>query len=182
MEHGPRSVVLWGSFLMTAVLLGPAPRAVGSDEAAEAGLSTGAGLPASAVRIPEANTAQAVHAALRGAAARLTRPGCQRILGDFRDRRGRSLGTGAGDSAAGFLSQLLFYDGSGTLACGRRRGRVLAFTRPSSRVIYICGQAFTSAHPYEAEATLIHEMLHAAGLDHEAGGVITETVVRRCGK
>jgi hypothetical protein len=137
----------------------------------------------SAVRIRDKATARAVEHALAAARERLAQPACQRVLSDFRDPSGRSLDdvvVGVGGSAQAFRAQLLFYEGSGYPTCVKRGA--LAFTQPSSRVIFVCGNSFVRAHPLQAQATLIHEMLHAAGLDHEASGRngTNWAVLRRC--
>lgn len=139
----------------------------------------------SAVRIRDAATARSVEQALEAAHERLARPACQQVLSDFRDASGRSLDeavAASAGSAQAFLARLLFYEGSGYPTCVKRGA--LAFTQPSSRVIFICGNSFVRAHPLQAQATLIHEMLHAAGLDHEASGRngTNWTVLRRCGE
>jgi hypothetical protein len=141
------------------------------------------GTHSTAVRIRDAETARAVNEALREASGALGRPECREVLSDFRDATGRPLAATLASIGAGaqeFLSALLFYDGSGHPACVKKGA--LAFTQPSSRVVFICGPAFLKAHPLHAKATVIHEMLHALGLAYEAPGRngTNEAVLRRC--
>ena len=61
----------------------------------------------------------------------------------------------------------------------------LAVTEPGSRVVFICPTAFVEAvsgKPEQAEATLIHEMLHSLGLGENPprSRDITERVLFRC--
>ena len=127
--------------------------------------------------------AAAVDRALHEAFDSLGRPECREVFSDFRAASGRPLSSALGATgleAGEFLSGLFFYDGSGYPGCTKRRA--LAFTRPGSRVVFICGQAFLKADPQEAKAVLIHEMLHALGLVNEAPGSNgpTQTVLHRC--
>jgi hypothetical protein len=136
-----------------------------------------------AVRLQDAAVARAVDRAFREAFASLGRPDCREVFSDFRAASGRPLASAlaaTGLDAREFLSSLFFYDGSGYPGCAKRGA--FAFTRPGSRVVFVCGQAFLKADPLEARAVLIHEMLHALGLVNEAPGSngITRTVLRRC--
>lgn len=133
------------------------------------------------VRLPNAVARLAVESALDAAFSRLADPACQAVVADFEDRAGHSLAqalAAAQVSAPGFLSSLFFFEGSGYRVCKSRD--VLAFTRPGSRVVFVCSASFEKADPSEAWATVVHEMLHALGLDHEAGGRISRTVLQRC--
>src|SRR5215831_19126141 len=61
-----------------------------------------------------------VHAALEGAAKRLAKPACQRVLDDFQDDRGELLSTvlaSKGMTHQAFLSSLIFVDAESTGPC-----------------------------------------------------------------
>ena len=77
---------------------------------------------------------------------------------------------------------VLFYDGSTTAPC--RRPRVYAFTAPGSRVVRACPALgrLAAAAPDEAEAVVIHEVLHTLGLAENppSSEEITARVERRC--
>ena len=58
-------------------------------------------------------------------------------------------------------------------------------TRPGSRVVFVCTTRFTDLverNPAEAEAIVIHEMLHTLGLGENppASDAITEAVAVAC--
>ena len=137
------------------------------------------------VRVPHNDVAQAVKRALAGADRLLGEPACQQVLTDFRDASARTLKEvldGSDVSARGFLRWIVFSDGRGLKAC---RNGTLAVTEPGSRVVFIC-PAFAEAatgHPEEAEAALIHEMLHTLGLGENppTSLEITARVTERCG-
>ncbi len=62
----------------------------------------------------------------------------------------------------------MFAEGHGERLC--RRSGVLAFTSPGSRVVRVCGDRFRplpQREPRQAEAVVIHEMLHTLGLGEE---------------
>jgi hypothetical protein len=132
------------------------------------------------------DVAQAVRRTLAGADRLLGEPGCQQVLSDFRDASARTLQEvleGNEVSARAYLRWIVFSDGRGLKACGNG---TLAITEPGSRVVFICPAAFTaaaSAHPEEAEAALIHEMLHTLGLGENPprSSDITARVRARCG-
>jgi hypothetical protein len=139
------------------------------------------------VRVPHNEVAQAVTRALAGADQLLAQPACQEVLTDFRDASARTLKEvldGRDVSARGYLRWVVFSDGRGLRACGSKG--TLAVTEPGSRVVFICPTAFVesvSGHPEEAEATLIHEMLHSLGLGENPprSRDITERVRLHCG-
>jgi hypothetical protein len=86
-------------------------------------------------------------------------------------------------SARGYLRWIVFSDGRGLTACSN--GATLAATEPGSRVVFICPTAFVETevgNPEDAEATLIHEMLHSLGLGENPprSRDITERVRVRC--
>ena len=128
--------------------------------------------------------------AIVNAARRLVDPECERVLSDFRDNSGRPLLTSLearGVSAGEFLLRWLrFVDGSDQSFCHGPHDRV-AFTSPGTYVIYICGAnphavATFSATSPNAEAVVIHEMLHALGLGENppTSSEITQRVLSRC--
>jgi len=172
---------LWSvAFLMTWVCSVAASRAAGAAD------STPEAAPFR-VRVPHNDVAQAVKRALAGADRLLADPACQEVLTDFRDASGRALKEvldGSDVSARGYLRWIVFSDGRGLKACSSKA--TLAVTEPGSRVVFICPTAFVevaSGHPEEAEATLIHEMLHSLGLGENPprSRDITERVRVRCG-
>ena len=139
------------------------------------------------VLIRDAATTASVRAALRGAARRLSRPGCTHLLAEFSDAAGRPLQENLdtlGYDAPAYLSIVVFADGSVDARC--QDPEKLAFTKPGSRVVFVCPQ-FREAQwqkPNRAEAVLIHEALHTLGLGENppSSGTITERVIARCGR
>jgi hypothetical protein len=123
---------------------------------------------------------------LAGADRLLAEPACQEVLTDFRDASARTLKEVLNDSevsARGYLRWIVFADGRGLKACSSKG--TLAATSPGSRVVFICPTAFVEAvggNPEHAEATLIHEMLHALGLGENPprSKEITDRVLSRC--
>src|SRR5215203_5241897 len=78
----------------------------------------------------------AVQGAVKGAAARLARPSCQRVLSDFVDESGLDLETrllAGGRSPADAFAALRFVDGRAAPQC--RAGTTLAFTQTGSPAI-----------------------------------------------
>jgi hypothetical protein len=122
-----------------------------------------------------------------GAYERLGDPACQRIFTDFRNVDGKRLDdvlAARGETGQGFLSLLLFYDGSRHVLCGE--GHRFALTRPFSRAIFVCAGRFRQKHEWNAvgaEAVIIHELLHALGLGENppSSEAITAQVLDRCG-
>jgi hypothetical protein len=125
-------------------------------------------LPWTRVYITDAFTADAARRALRGAAERLAKPGCQMILSEFQDERGQPLSHSLvklGSSPEDYLRLVNFHDAGGSPQCGKPG--VLAFTSRNSRVVYLCGRDFERAErrdPRDMQVTIIHEMLHSLGL------------------
>jgi hypothetical protein len=120
------------------------------------------------------------------AAHRLSFPECQQLLSDFADENGQPLHgklTELGVSAVEYLRLIIFEDGTNRSRC--REGRILAFTSPGSRVIYVCGRDFMRAaqrEPEDVRAIVIHEMLHSLGLGENppSSREITRRVRERC--
>jgi hypothetical protein len=126
------------------------------------------------------------------AAARLEDPECGKLLTDFKDRSGRTLESNLqplGVSPAEYLLQISFLDGSRLPAC--RTSSVIMATTPGVPRVFVCpatgrltsrlsGMEFASGS--EAEAMVIHEMLHTLGLGENPPSTfeITDRVRGRC--
>ena len=127
------------------------------------------------------------------AAARLDDPECGKLLTDFRDRVGRTLGSNLqalGVSPSQYLLQLSFLDGSSLPAC--QTSAVIMSVTPGVPRVFVCPagvgrpNARLSQIEFEsglmAEAMVIHEMLHTLGLGENPPSTfeITERVRQRC--
>lgn len=131
---------------------------------------------------------RAVHRAVEDANGKLERPGCRRVLDDFRDGSGRTLRRNLediGQTARGYLGWMIFYRGDSQPFC--RDHDVHAVTVPGSRVVYICERQFREKVQREAGlagAYVIHELLHSLGLGENppTAADITRQVVARCGR
>jgi hypothetical protein len=142
------------------------------------------------VRIEGERASAAVRAAVAGARERLKRPTCRALLHRFRDRSGRSLHENleaTGQPAERYLAtQVFFYEGYRLPTCRSRRARKgFAVTRPGSRVVLVCTTRFVDLarhDPAEAEAVVIHEMLHTLGLGENppSSDAITQAVSQAC--
>ncbi len=122
-----------------------------------------------------------------GAKRRLASRECAAVLSDF-----AIAGTGQTMAAVlaehcqapeDYLDTLVFQDGSRTPAC--LSGKVLAGTRPGARVFYVCVRQFRALverDTVEAQAVVIHELLHTLGLgeDPPTSQQITTRVLERC--
>ena len=124
---------------------------------------------------------------LLGAMRRLSWPECQHLFEDFTDRDGRALTINLeaiAKSPADVLMELDFVSGDDTPRC-RTDGAVVAFTRPGSQVIHVCGQRFLqfAGNTKGGEIVLIHELLHALGLGENppTSAKITSVILKRCG-
>jgi hypothetical protein len=138
------------------------------------------------VRLRWQSDAHVVRAALSGARRRLQRPECQRILGEFSDPSGQTLGArlaSSGLSAEERLSQILFYDGQDRIC---ERSHVMAVTAPGSRVVLICPEFVRRYQddPGYGQAIILHEVLHSIGLAENppTSSEITRRVIERCGR
>ncbi len=127
----------------------------------------------------------AVERARAGAARKLEKPGCQRVLDDFRDGEGRPLRQNLerwGVSPAGYLQMIPFLDGSSHRLC--LWSRVELVSSPGTPRVYVCGRFATTQmrEPWLAEALVIHEMLHTLGLGENppSSVEITQRVKGRC--
>lgn len=126
-----------------------------------------------------------VRRVVRGAARRLATPSCAAVLGDFHDAAGHPLRQRLLELAldpSAYARMVLFYDGSNDAPC--HRPGVYAFTAPGSRVVRTCPAlgGLVSSAPEEAEAVVIHEVLHTLGLAEypPSSEAITARVERRC--
>jgi hypothetical protein len=142
--------------------------------------------PPDGVRLKAAWAEAPLRAAVLGAARRLSEPVCASLLDEFEDRDGRALrlnlrrvGMGPGT----YARSVLFYDGFDESACRENRRR-LAFTTPGSRVVRVCRSliAMGIENPEQAQAIVLHEVLHTLGLGENPPDQdeITRAVVRRC--
>lgn len=130
----------------------------------------------------------AVSRAVEDARDKLSGAECQKVLHDYRDRAGRTLDENleaVGQTPAGYLGWMVFYDGDRQPFC--RRSDVHAFTEPGSRIVYICQRQFRDRVQREAGlagAYIIHELLHSLGLAENppTPADITRQVVARCGR
>jgi hypothetical protein len=150
-----------------------------------------AGLPGSFnVRIEDARAAAAVSRAVAGAYERLKDPVCQALLQKFRDAGGRSLQENleaTGQSSQHYLAtRIFFYEGYRLPTCRSRRAKKgLAVTWPGHRSVFVCTTRFNDFEkrsPTEAEAIVIHEMLHTLGLGENppSSAEITSVVMDAC--
>jgi hypothetical protein len=149
------------------------------------GVELTAPLPDDGVRLGGRWFEEPVRRAVQGAGQRLSDPACAAVLGDFRDGSGRTLDgrlAALSLAPADYARLVLFYDGSNDAPC--RRPRVYAFTAPGSRIVRACPRlgALAVSRPDEAEAVVIHEMLHTLGLGDDRGSSpwITAAVESRC--
>ncbi len=128
----------------------------------------------------------AVARAIQGAADQLADGRCQKLLDEFPDATGqplRSVLAAHGLAVAEYLKQVFFYDAP-EWAC---RGGTLAVTKPGSRAIFVCGARFEremSKNSRNAEAIVIHEVLHSLGLGENppSSDHITARVRAQCGQ
>ena len=143
--------------------------------------------PAAREAAPRASLGVIFDQALRRATEKLDSSSCRLVLGDFRDASGRSLAGKLADtglSAPEFLTQLEFRDGRNEDLCHRRH--VDAFTSVGGSTVWACpgGSLWLGGENNRAGAnTLIHEMLHALGLEENppSSVEITQRVRERCG-
>jgi hypothetical protein len=142
------------------------------------------------VRIEDGRSAAAVRRAVAGAYERLKHPACQALLDRFSDVGGRPLLSNleaTGQSSQRYLAtHVFFYEGYRLPTCRSRRAKKgLAVTTPGSRAVFVCTNRFTvvaERTPAQAEAIVIHEMLHTLGLGENPPTTveITQRVKRRC--
>ena len=136
--------------------------------------------------VPPAAGGITLHWVVLGARRRLEQPACRGLFAEFSDASGRTLQENLdalGETGGNYLARVLFADGSGRPRCGG--DEAYAFTKPGSRVVYVCGRAFknlASRDPVKAQAIVIHEALHTLGLGENppTSAEITARVVARC--
>jgi hypothetical protein len=146
-----------------------------------------------AKRLPPYDLA-ALERARAGAARRLERPECQKVLTDFTDAEGRPLLANLEpwqQSPSEYLRQAItFRDGSELRGCGKRTVQLV--TVPGQPSVFMCpatgatpGSRFARIQvekPTLAEVMVIHEMLHTLGLGENPPTTfeITDQVMARC--
>jgi hypothetical protein len=136
--------------------------------------------------LPASAGGAALHWAVVGAHRRLEQPACQRLFAEFTDASNRTLQENLdalGETGASYLGLIRFADGTDRPRC--KKGDALAFTRPGSHVVYVCGRPFKNLvdrSPTTAQAIVIHEALHTLGLGENppSSADITATVMARC--
>jgi len=124
--------------------------------------------------------------AIQSAARQLAEPACQGMLDEFQDAAGRPLRAVLAEQDvdfSGYLGRVFFYDAP-EWAC---RGANLAVTKPGSRAVFVCGSRFQKEMARDsrnAEAIVIHELLHSLGLGENppSSDFITARVRARCGE
>jgi hypothetical protein len=125
--------------------------------------------------------------ALASATEKLASPACRLVLSDFRDASGVTLAeklSEAGLSAPEFLARLDYRDGRNAGICHRRHFD--AFTAVGGSTVWTCPGGSLSLGGENTRGganTLIHEMLHALGLDENppTSQEINRRVRERCG-
>ena len=138
------------------------------------------------VSLMEPRATMSIKRSLTGALEWLAGDECQQIFTEFHDQAGRPLTARLAElnvTAADFLRQILWRDGTYTSQC--QRGP-LAFTTPGSRVVFVCSRRFadlTFGNTELGRAVVIHEALHALGLGENppSSVEITARVRARCG-
>ena len=111
---------------------------------------------------------------------------CQALLDEFADATGRPLRSvlaAHGLAVSDYMRQVFFYDAP-EWAC---RSVNLAVTKPGNRAIFVCGARFQkemSRNSRNAEAIVIHEVLHSLGLGENppSSDHITARVRAQCGQ
>jgi len=89
------------------------------------------------------------------------------------------------ETGQSFLLWLIFYNGDAEAVC--REARTVAATDPGARMVHVCPNQFIQAQlatPGYAAALIIHEELHALGLEENppTSREITAAVIFRCGQ
>ncbi len=131
--------------------------------------------------------ARVVEFAREGAMRRLQSAECRQVLSDFKDPQGRTPLENLRPFAMEpdqFLAVIPFLDGRSRPLCQANQSQLLT-TRGVARV-FVC-KSFLQTVQQErdlAEIYVIHEMLHALGLDENPPSslAITQQVKRRCGR
>ena len=131
---------------------------------------------------------QRVERAIHGASQRLDGLECQKLFREFQDGAGQPLQARLDAihlTGAEFLTWLRFTEGEALPLC-MRTTQIAAFTQPGSRVIQVCGGVFarqSSADSQAGEVLIIHELLHALGLEENppSSADISRRVLEHCG-
>jgi hypothetical protein len=120
-----------------------------------------------------------------GAVRKIEQPGCQRLLEEFKDKDGRSLGENLATwnrPVADYLRTMPFRDGSFHPDC--RSGKSALVSVVGMRPVFVCPSFRKHAErdPWTAENWIIHEMLHTLGLGENppSSREITQRVSERC--
>jgi hypothetical protein len=137
------------------------------------------------IRALEPGDASIVEFARQGAAERLRGEECRKLLVDFTDSRGRSLGDNLARFGVGpeeYIKVLPLLDGSNRPLCQANQSQLL--TRAGVARVFVCPSFVKSVYQQRtmAEVYLIHEMLHTLGLGENppTSHDITRQVARRC--
>ena len=148
------------------------------------GMSTLA-TPAPRLRPLSSFQAAALERAREGAARKLARPECQKLLDDFQDAAGRPLSANLAAyevAASDYLRMIPFLDGSSERLC--RAGKAEQFTVMGIPRVFVCPSFIDKQvrDPSAAENIVIHEMLHTLGLGENppSSREITQRVSYRC--
>ncbi len=137
------------------------------------------------VYVSDAQVDHAARRALRLAAARLGLGSCEGLVDEYHSGTGHALRRTLerlGMTMREYLGVVTFVNGSASRPC---RADVLAYTRPGSRVVALCGAEFTrlaGRNVPEASVAIIHEVLHTLGLGENPPSAldISLNVRRRC--
>jgi hypothetical protein len=136
------------------------------------------------VQIPSGELRTTVITVIRGAAVRLAAPKCLEILAHFTDEAGRTLRHNLDRlerEPVEFLADLWFIDAGNERTC--RLNEIAAYTRPGTRVVYVCSTRFVSPiHSltgFPGEVAIIHELLHALGLGEGRPHPTSREIARR---
>jgi len=128
---------------------------------------------------------QTLERARDGAVRKIEQPGCQRLLEEFKDKDGRTLGENLATwnrPAADYLRTMPFRDGSFHPFC--RSGKSALVSVVGMRPVFVCRSFRKEAErdPWTAENWIIHEMLHTLGLGENppSSREITQRVNERC--
>lgn len=104
--------------------------------------------PVKYVHIFDAHAAVAVRQAVKGAAGRLARPGCQRLLREFTDGAGRPLVVTLeerGLTPSEYIQRMRFYDGTAHPRCEKADINALTLTR-GGWLVYVCPSQFRTTY------------------------------------
>lgn len=155
--------------------------------AAAAGIAL---VPATATSQARSDVLRVVHErtierAREGAVRKIEQPGCQRLLAEYKDKDGRSLGENLatwGRTPADYLRTMPFRDGSFHPDC--KSGKSALVSVVGMRPVFVCPSFRKEAErdPWAAENWILHEMLHTLGLGENppSSREITQRVSERC--